>query len=1107
MSAKKGIITRISAAVLSAALVFSALGITAAADETASNVKRRQQTLYTVGNTAYENACGTNKGNRHDCQHLGVWVPEGVTFKIRQVNTKFGQDLTFRMRTDDGKTESVHTLSKNGDWTEVTPAVDSVPFVSSVYSANGQKPVVEFTVEGTKELPVYEFGDDEEAFFKKWDELDAPYAVYLSEKYAIFLVPARDKENNRIGSLDDLLLWYDNMVAQYNAFSGLSLDADEEWNRDSGTRFFIKANKNGAGAAYYSIVETAPNSDSLLGYMEETNWGPLHEVGHGYDTVNFGSAEIWNNVLAHYYQISAFGKGTWLKLDDTKRAHYESQRDSVGYWGSDEYDTKLYFWVNMLDKLGAQETSAYAYRLYRGNKANGIENLSGHSFYADAYTKASGYNVTAWFDMWGFDIADSVREELIEDNCYQNVYPLRNLVSSDSAAEKIAAALNLDSTYSLVETQELINYQSREKITGSLTVKLDELTYNSIKGKKILITDGEHTAKEFEVTSKSMTVELPIGLYNVILPGAAGNDAIIIDNRVGYAAIEQDSVTTYSATAETVSGSGEYVNWQILFNSNYTYNGTFCSAETDIANNELHITAKSCDPHTYISMFAYIRVCDKAGNEVYLKECPGTGTTAVDKTVHIEPGYTIEIFQAEPARGHYVQSSAVKSQKLVEFIAGKEYSNPNTTCKFKVTKYGLECVTPNEVSGEENYYRVLCAEMDGLKEKYAKADFRNEDKFPTEKAKITAATELLSDEYVKKFTAKYSGYYPFNQGVYTLTVDPIATQDYTGNEVKPQLTVHSGSILLSGSSYETVWLSNVKTGTAKVKVYGNGKYANHCGEASFEIALSKELPAVFSVTSDVKAYEYSGGAKRPTATVTLGDRVLTRNVDYILSYSDNTELGIAKVTAVGMGCYKGISGYDTFSIVEKGKLPSDEEIAETEFTDVKAADYFFEPVKWAIDNKITNGMGNGLFGPMLSCTRADAVTFIWRSKGSPEPKSSVNPFTDVKEGQYYYKAVLWAVENGITTGTGENLFSPRKTVNRAEMVTFLFRSEITEEITAGKSFDDVKADDYFADSVAWAVNKGITNGMGNNKFMPAEDCTRAQIVTMLYRNLPDTEGH
>ena len=171
------------------------------------------------------------------------------------------------------------------------------------------------------------------------------------------------------------------------------------------------------------------------------------------------------------------------------------------------------------------------------------------------------------------------------------------------------------------------------------------------------------------------------------------------------------------------------------------------------------------------------------------------------------------------------------------------------------------------------------------------------------------------------------------------------------------------------------------------------------------------------------------------------------------------------------------------------------------FDDVEEDSYYYEPVKWAVQNRITTGTSDTAFSPDLTCTRAQMVTFIWRSKGCPEPESTNNPFTDVKEDAYYYKAVLWAAEQKITNGTSTTTFSPDDTVNRAQSVTFLWRMEGSELVPADQSFTDVDADAYYAKAVDWAVKKGVTTGMTKTTFAPDDPCTRAQVVTFLYRDL------
>ena len=168
------------------------------------------------------------------------------------------------------------------------------------------------------------------------------------------------------------------------------------------------------------------------------------------------------------------------------------------------------------------------------------------------------------------------------------------------------------------------------------------------------------------------------------------------------------------------------------------------------------------------------------------------------------------------------------------------------------------------------------------------------------------------------------------------------------------------------------------------------------------------------------------------------------------------------------------------------------------FYDVPNDAYFYEAVKWAVKNGITTGVGNDLFAPEQPCTRAQIVTFLWRAAGSPEPKGAASGMTDVVSGSYYEKAVAWAIENGITTGTTTTTFSPDATCTRAQAVTFLARA-LKAKAASAAEFSDVPTGSYFADAVAWAAANGVTEGIGGGLFGSDNDCTRGQIVTFLYR--------
>ena len=156
---------------------------------------------------------------------------------------------------------------------------------------------------------------------------------------------------------------------------------------------------------------------------------------------------------------------------------------------------------------------------------------------------------------------------------------------------------------------------------------------------------------------------------------------------------------------------------------------------------------------------------------------------------------------------------------------------------------------------------------------------------------------------------------------------------------------------------------------------------------------------------------------------------------------------------------------------------------------------------WAVQQNITTGTSPDTFSPNASCTRAQVVTFLWRASGSPEPKSSYNPFTDVQPSAYYYKAILWAVENKITTGTSRTAFSPNASCTRAQVVTFLWRSEGSPASGGSENpFADVISNRYYYNAVLWAVQNNITTGTSRNAFSPDAKCTRGQVVTFLYRD-------
>ena len=248
----------------------------------------------------------------------------------------------------------------------------------------------------------------------------------------------------------------------------------------------------------------------------------------------------------------------------------------------------------------------------------------------------------------------------------------------------------------------------------------------------------------------------------------------------------------------------------------------------------------------------------------------------------------------------------------------------------------------------------------------------------------------------------------------------------------------------------------------------------------------------------IKATAGDGGAVSPS-----GDVRVREGRDQTFTITPDEDHVIADVKIDG----KSIGAVESYTFENVGKAHTIEvsfakagDITEADrFADIADGSYYEDAVDWAVKSGITKGTDNTHFSPNGICTRAQAVTFLWRAAGSPEPESDVMPFTDVTADSYYYNAVLWAVENGITKGTDDTVFSPDMTCSRAQIVTFLWRFEKSPSVGTVNPFTDVKSDAYYADAVLWAVSEDITNGTSDTAFSPDADCTRAQIVTFLWR--------
>ena len=389
--------------------------------------------------------------------------------------------------------------------------------------------------------------------------------------------------------------------------------------------------------------------------------------------------------------------------------------------------------------------------------------------------------------------------------------------------------------------------------------------------------------------------------------------------------------------------------------------------------------------------------------------------------------------------------------------------------------------------------------VDGTVEPAASDSYQAGWKFtPTNQEKYAEVTGTVTIKVNKAATTGEPKYTAITIGNKTLKDAALTTEGSTLNpkDGKLEWVNDKGNVLPDDTRVEantiykwrfTPTNTNYTTLTGEVELYHKSSSGGGSGSSSGSYTITVKDAQNGDVTTDRKSA--SAGT---TVTITVKPDSGYVLDDLTVTDSKGNDL---KLTGKGGGKY-------TFTM-PSGKVTVEASFApaksENPFTDVPSGAYYEDAVAWAVKNGITGGTSATTFDPNGFCTRAQAVTFLWRAAGSPAPKSTAMPFTDVPAGSYYYDAVLWAIENDVTKGTSDTAFSPNANCSRGQIVTFLWRSQKSPDAAAANPFTDVAADAYYTSAVLWAVEKSITGGTSAATFSPSANCTRAQIVTFIYR--------
>ncbi len=707
------------------------------------------KTMYTLDDFGHLKDAGLHRGARHDAQHLGVYLEPSTEFRIRQTNPTSNIDTKVRLYSDNKNTSVSTIVPASGEWTTITtPNAYTVPFVKTPIG-NGATLGFEFEYnENTKDIPVFNYGDEEEIFFEEWINSNAPYAIYDSD-YITILVPEISRDTS--DDINYILKMYEDMLTMYNDFAGLDNDADEVWNQNVQAKYLVTADINGAGSAYYTIDHVSQSENNIDRYLIP-HWMSNHEVGHGYQGGFFeyiSLSEVWNNIYANYFQHGyghLYTSGDWLN-QDANEEWFETERQSNGYTYT-SLKPKLYFWVNMLDKIGAEEAMSNFNRGYRKIVYNDLVHPKDQNLFIQLFSEGTGYNVAPYFESWWIDSSDETKELAFRNN-YKNVYTLRHLTQNDEQAEMIKTQLGMHSIYDLVENSEISDFG----YTGTVNIDfsgVDTTVMDRLAGKKVEFYDGNELLYTVDVDTVA-TITVPIGVYSVKMPEVDEMDTV--NTYIKYVPVVANENITVVPTYEDMQYS------ELASDYEYVFLGLgdvkYATVEYDLNKGELYVNTINTQPHSYINyVFSYIYVADELGNEVFYQEHIGTEEMQSQTiTIPIKEGYRVDMYHKE-----------ARSRLKIEGTYAPDTSDiTGSYFEFYITENGPEYQTDIVAqTAKDAHIEKLNYYTDTIVYNNSEEDILNKDLFIPQKKIIKSALTNMSVEDVNN----YYNDYPIMQQVF-----------------------------------------------------------------------------------------------------------------------------------------------------------------------------------------------------------------------------------------------------------------------------------------------------------------------------------------------------
>ena len=710
-----------------------------------------ERTLYTTPSVWNMDLAGFSRCNYGDRQILGVHLAANQSIKARVITSENNINVNFF--NNDSYNETSHVLPTTGEWTTLENTkdgigYDAVPLVKTAVlsKANTQinktfKLELEYD-ETIKPLNYYHYLDNEENFRNQWTESQNSYSVIENEVLTL-VVPLTDMPymtnyyKNGFKSLDLFLEYYQKVVEKMDEYVGLDFNPEKITDQNVRTKYLVKANVHGVGAAYYAGDHVGVNNASMRSFFE-MNWGGLHELAHGYQgSLGKGEmllGEVANNILGHYIQIDKniyFHQGDWLGSLPSIEENRNEQRLSGKTFLEVDEPTRLYVIINLFNKFEGGTTYAKMFSWYR-EQLNLGRTMTNQDAYVESIADIYNINIIPYMEDWGLNISDSTKSKV-----YQNNYPLINILKDfvqEDNLQKIMINENFDKKYSLITNDIFQKYE----IKSDLTINIDIDDFSKINGKVILLKQGNETIKSIKIDNVNIKVEnVPIGTYFLQMPviDGYGQDYIYAQVKEG-----QETDTTYIYSKLENVDYNNYLKMQVL-----GYNFDTIAYQLTFKNN--YSKAKISYPNqSSMSGNEYIKIYNSEGTLITEDVSTG-GYFDFNKGSHeieIDVGYVIEVKYPNKYNNKVKVFSTLTGNLL------SEYNATDTITRYVVIDNGLIREDMSEDTANEIAYEQikpsLIAIIENYKSKVTDTELNNKFINFKEKAEVIDAYTRLNEK-------------------------------------------------------------------------------------------------------------------------------------------------------------------------------------------------------------------------------------------------------------------------------------------------------------------------------------------------------------------------